>query len=199
MKRFIICLVFCVLCIFLGMFLYRNNWFPRPQLKHLKQYFNPTRPVDVQKVDLHTIHLIPDFIDKILTPYSAGTPLFSDRTYYDSIGDISLESSCLLQIPRHLAFPVEIEVHRPVKIYRMLTDANDNSIFSDWNSTDIRVNVVGRSCTHTTVVSKLFETGKVTIVNGGPTSASPILISDLANITANFPVSILNMNHNQSK
>ena len=194
MKRYIICLVFCIFCILLGMVLYKKNWFPRPQIKQLKHYFYPAPTVDVPTVDVPT-----DFIDKILTPYSAGTPLFSDRTYYDSIGDVMLESSYLLQIPRHLTFPVEIEVHRPVKIYRFLTDANDNSVFSDWDLTDIRVNVIGSSCKHTTVVSKVFDRGKLTIANGGPTAASPILIQDLSNIPIKLPVTILNMKHNQSQ
>jgi len=191
MKRHIIG---SVLCILLGMVLYKNNEFPRQQIKYLKHYFDPAPKVDLPKVNIPN-----NFIDKILTPYRAGIPLFSDRNYYDSIGDVRLESSYLLQIPRHHKSSVEIEVHRPVKIYRFLTDANDNSVFNDWDLTDIRVSVIGYTCEHTTVVSKVFDRGKIAIASGGPTSASPIIIQDLSNIPTLLPITIPNMKHEKSQ
>jgi len=186
MKRYIISSVLCISCVLLGMELYRNNWFPRQQMKPLKDYYNPP-PTPTPDLYMRT-----NFIDKILTSYSAGTPLFSDRKYYDLIGDARLESSYLLQIPRHLTYSVEIEAHRPVKIYRCLTDANDNSVFSNWDITDIEVKIIGSSCMHTTVVSKIFDPGKITLTSGGPVAASPILIQDLSNIPVRLPITILN-------
>ena len=186
MKRYIVSSVLCISCVFLGMGIYRNNWFPKPQLKRLKNYYIPPQ-IPIPDLSMKT-----NLIDKILTSYSAGTPVFSDREYYDLIGDARLESSYLLQIPRHLTYSVEIEVNHPVKIYRFLTDTNDNSVFSNWDFTDIEVKIIGSTCTHTTVVSKIFDPGKITLASGGPIAASPVLIQDLSNIPERLLITILN-------
>ena len=146
MSKNIIKLFICVAFFMLGMVTYRNDWFPRPQVRQLKNYFSPP-PIP------HST--LPPHINKIISQYTAGIPVFSDRSYFDTIGDSRLESSYILQIPRHESVPIQIEVNRKVKIYRLLeTSYNDNSIFNDWDSTDIKVYVEGSSCIHTEVVSK---------------------------------------------
>jgi hypothetical protein len=184
MKTGIIGLVLFLLGILLGMVLLKYNLFPVKQLKKLKNYILQ-ESIQAQ---------LPDNV--YLTPYTAGVPLFSDRNYYDAVGDTILELTYVLQIPRHLKSPIEIEIIRPVKVYRLLTEENDNSIFNDWDFLKINVHVGGRSCTFTKVVSKYFSPGKIILDSGGPKAASPILIEDLSHPPLDFPIKILNMKKN---
>ena len=164
-----------------GMLVYRYNVFPVKHLKKLKNYI-------FQK------YIPPQLPDNVyLIPFTKGTRLFSDRNYNDLVGDSTLESTYVLQIPRHLKSPIEIEILRPVKIYRLLTEENNNSVFKGWELTSIKVNVQGRSCTFTDVVSKSFKPGKIIMPCGGPKAASPIIIRDLSQSPVNFPVKIMNM------
>jgi hypothetical protein len=125
-----------------------------------------------------------------LVLYSGGINLYSDRNYYDSIADPRLESSYLIQIPRHFKSPLQIEINRPVKIYRFITDANHNSIFHDWEPTNIIVDVQGDSCIFTAVVAKIFNGGKVRLPSGGPIAAAPILIQDLSQRSLDIPFAL---------
>jgi hypothetical protein len=184
MKKGIIGLVIFLFGVLLGMVLLKYNLFPVKQIKKLKNYIFQ-EPIQTQ---------LPDNV--YLSPYTAGKPLFSDRNYYDAIGDTLLESTYVIQIPRHLKSPIEIEVIRPVEIYRLLTDKNDNSIFNEWDLLKINVHVAGRSCTFTNVVSKFFSPGKIILDSGGPKASSPILIKDVSHTPVIFPIKILNMNTN---
>jgi len=168
-----------------GMLTYRNNWFPTPQMKQLKHYFSP--------LELPTPKAT---INKIITSYTNGTPVYINRDYCDTVGDPRLEDSYIIQIPRHIKIPIEIETNRKVKIYRLLTPSNDNSIFEDWDSTNIKVGIRGKSCTYTTVISKIFTPGKITLEAGGPVAASPIIIKESSDISPNQPITILNKNIN---
>jgi len=185
MKKKLVNSTLYILCIILGMMIYRNNWFPTKQLVWAKHYYFPIQ--DVKK----TIPKLDNFIRFILTPYLSRTPLFSDRNYYDTICDNRLEESYLIQIPRHFNSSIAIEVYRPVIIYRILSNANDNSPFFDWKKTNIEVNVKGFSCSHTMVVSKTFEPGKIILNSGGPVAAAPILIQELSKGSINWPIKII--------
>ena len=181
MKKISIHLAIFVAGVFLGMVIFKNKWFPRPQLVQLKRYFIPPPAKPLYS-----------YIDKIVTPYTSGLPLFTDRVYYDTIGDKRLESLYLLQIPRHIKFPIEIELHKKANVYRLLTDSNDNDMFDDWNMTDIKTYVEGASCSHTSVVYKTFDPGRIILQPGGPAASSPILIEDLTNTLMDVPFTILN-------
>ena len=140
-------------------------------------------------------------MDCILTTYKDKVPVFSDRDYYDTIGDKKLENSFIVQIPRHFKSFIEIEVYRPVKIYRILSKENENQfgfpfpwgndIFHDWKKTNIEVSVTGISSNHTMVVSKIFESGRIKLDSGGPESTSPILIQDLSRNSINCPIKLI--------
>jgi len=181
MKTVVIGTIIFISGILLGMVLFRYNLFPVRELKKLKSY--------IFQYSIQT--QLPDNV--YLSPYTSGTPLFSDRAYNDTIGERGLDSTYVLQIPRHLKTPIEIEVHRPVIIYRLLTEKNDNSVFAEWELTDMKVMVEGRSCTYNTVVSKYFESGKLRLLSGGPTAASPIIIKDLTHTPVSLPIRMLNM------
>jgi hypothetical protein len=185
MKKVLVNSILYILCVILGMMIYRNNWFPIQQLVWGKHYFFPYQ--DVKK----TIPKLDNFIRFILTPYLSRTPLFSDRDYYDTICDNRLKDSYLIQIPRHFNSFIAIEVYKPVIIYRILSNTNDNTPFYDWKKTNIEVNVKGASCSHTRVVSKIFEPGKIILNSGGPVAASPILIQEISKGSINWPIKII--------
>ena len=100
---------------------------------------------------------------------------------------------------RHLNTPIELEIHRKVKVYRLLSLLNDNSSFQDWDKTNIKVGIRGSTCVHTEVVTKVFFPGKVILESGGPLTSSPILIKELNDSVPSLPISIKNINIKKSE
>ncbi len=140
---------------------YRLYLFPFPQLNELKY------PPEVR---------VPKSEKMITVIYTTETPVYSDRLYFDTIGDERLEDLSLVQIPRHHPDNMIIEAYRPITVYRFISDDNDNTPFDSWTPTDIPINVQGFTTTHTRVVKKDFPAGMITLNPGGPIASSPILI-----------------------
>lgn len=140
---------------------YRLYLFPFPQLNNWK--YPPEERVYLSE-------------KMIITKYTAKTPVFMDRQYFDSIGDERLEGLFLVQLPRHYSDNITILAHRALTIYRFITDDDINTPFDSWTSTDIPINVRGWSTTHTRVVKKEFPAGNITLAPGGPVASAPILI-----------------------
>ena len=113
----------------------------------------------------------------LVSRYTAGSPLFFDRSYFDQIGDKRLEGLYLIQIMRHRKTSIEIDMGTPLTVYRLISLSNENDIFNNYIETDIKVKVVGSSSVHTKVIKKDFLKGTIRLHAGGPVSASPILIS----------------------
>ena len=145
----------------IGVQWFRLNLFPFPQI-HEWRY-----PPEVR---------VPKSEKMIITKYSAGTSVFQDREYFDTIGDERLEGLYLVQIPRHYSQTVTIDAHTPVTIYRFISDDNVNTDFDSWTSSDIPIKVRGFTTTHTHVVTKDFPAGRISLPPGGPIASSPILI-----------------------
>lgn len=145
----------------LGALWYRLELFPYQQLR---EWTNPPE----ERVPLSK--------KMIITRYTAQTPVFSDRQYFDTIGDERLEGLYLLQVPRHYAEQIMIEAHSPVTVYRFVSDDNVNTAFESWTDTDIPISVRGNTTTHTRVVKKDFPAGTFALEPGGPIAASPVLI-----------------------
>lgn len=140
---------------------YRLFLFPFPQL-HEWRY-----PPEVR---------VPLSEKMLITRYTARTPVYLDRQYFDTIGDERLEGLFLVQIPRHQLDNIVIEAHRPVTIYRLISDDNINTDFDSWTPSDIPIKVRGHSTTFTRVVKKDFPAGTITLPPGGPVASSPVLI-----------------------
>jgi len=169
MKKFLILFGF-IASFFFGMLSYRNNWFPRPQLKLAMSYFNaPT----------------------VVFPYKTGDKIYTDREYVDSGGDEKLSSACLVQMPRHHKLPINIEFKDSVIVYRSISEANDNRNLKNWNLTDIKINIEGKSSLHNVVVSKIYGPGKHTLMPGGPVASNPIFIKSLLGNTVKSSVEII--------
>lgn len=140
---------------------YRSFLFPLPQIR------NWARPPEER---------VPLSRKMVTTRYTAMTPVFSDRQYFDSVGDGRLEGLFLLQIPRHYSEDIPIRANSPLIVYRFISEDNDNAIFDNWTPTDIPINVRGNTTTHTRVVKKEFPAGTFTLKPGGPIASSPVLI-----------------------
>ncbi len=113
----------------------------------------------------------------LVSRYTAGSPLFIDRSYYDQIGDKRLEGLFQILTTRHRQGLIVIKEKNPLTVYRLVSESNENHIFDEYKETDIRVKVLGSSSVHTKVLKKNFPKGIVSLAAGGPVSASPILIS----------------------
>lgn len=112
----------------------------------------------------------------VITRYTAETPVFLDRLYFDTVGDDRLEGLFLIQIPRHHSDSIVIKAERSLTIYRFISDDNLNTAFERWTPSDIPIHVRGFSTAHTRVVKKDFTAGIITLSPGGPVASSPILI-----------------------
>ena len=135
--------------------------FPFPQLHDWK---------NSQKVPVPSSRKI------VVTKYTAKTPVFLDRLYFDLIGDKRLEGLFLVQISRHQSDNININAYKAITIYRFITDDNTNTYVDSWTSSDIPIYVRGHSTNLTRVVKKDFPAGKITLHPGGPVASSPILI-----------------------
>lgn len=161
-------LVIGVLGFLAGAVWYRYRLPPIPQLQYFRDHVlnEPPPEPDIPE----------DFLKTVVTQYRHRLPVYSDRRYSDTVGDPQLDGKLLVQIPRHHDRDVVIETREPVTVYRMLSTANDNSPFADWEETPISVHIEGITCVFEKVVKKRFEPGRITLPPGGPTAASPILV-----------------------
>ena len=154
---------------------YKENLLPRRMLHEVKSHLitkDKSSPA-IHYITSANVQVTPQI--RVL-PYARGTPLFSDRNYEDSVGSDILNSSYVIQIPRHFDGNLTVNANKHIVIYRILSAQNNNQAFSDWNQTEIPVLVDGTSAKHASVVSKIFEPGDIKLYSGGPVCSSPILI-----------------------
>lgn len=158
---------------------YKENLFPRQFLHALKSILATNEEKLATEINEQEKAIIATPPKVRILPYAKGTPLFSDRNYEDEIGSTPLESSYVVQLPRHFDGNITLITSDQVIIYRLISDDNDNQIFTDWNLTEIPVLVNGASSKHTKVVSKAFNSGEIELASGGPVCSSPVLVKQV--------------------
>lgn len=151
---------------------HRKDLFPFPQLRAMK----------------HADDAPPAYRDKVVTLYTKGLPLFSDRAKYDRLGDPRLEGLYLVQIPRHLRTEVRIRLLAEATVYRIVCERNDPAPFADWARTDIPLDIVDHNCSRYFVVERDFPPGDLVLAPGGPVSAAAILVKPKAGTAPTFDV-----------
>lgn len=147
---------FIFTCGFLiGAIWYRLQLFPIPQLKHIKSHRTET------------------------ITYTSGEEIFVDRKYYDHSNNSEFDNMFLIKLTRHRNHNdnIKLEVKVPITIYRILSKSNENNFLHSFESTSIKVNVIGDSSSHTEVVKRDFLPGIIELSPGKGLSSSPILIS----------------------
>ena len=119
-------------------------------------------------------------------PYQDGaTPVYLDRPYVNTAPAAALAGQRIVRLPRHLLFDVELELSGPARVMRLLSDANDNTRFADWEPlAALRVNVPGRSCVLTRAVVKGLAPGRHRLAPGGPIATAPLLVASDGEIRA---------------
>lgn len=168
---------------------YKENLLPRRMIHEIRLHFITKDKISpaTNNITSANVQVTPKI--RVL-PYARGTPLFSDRNYEDSVGSDILNSSYVIQIPRHFDGNLTVNANKHIVIYRILSAQNNNQIFSDWNQTEIPVLVGGASAKHASVVSKIFEPGDIKLYSGGPVCSSPILIKQTEITKHELPFSI---------
>jgi hypothetical protein len=160
----------------LGMLSYKENLLPRKIIHEIKSsFFSKNQPI-VSELNQETLLKTAPRPKIRILPYAQGTLLFSDRNYEDTVGSRSLNSSYVIQIPRHFDGNITLSANERIIIYRLISSENNNQVFSDWNQTEIPVLVDGTSANHSSVISKNFQPGDITLYSGGPVCSSPILV-----------------------
>lgn len=169
---------------------YKENLFPRQFLHELKSILTTKETKLASELNEQSTakNATPPKI-RIL-PYAKGTPLFSDRNYEDEIGSKTLDSSYVVQLPRHFDGNITLMTSEQIIVYRLISDDNDNQIFSDWNVTEIPVLVNGVSSKHSKVLSKAFNAGEIELSSGGPVCSSPVLVKQVKTTDSKFPFRI---------
>ena len=159
--------IFCFVFLFIGMYLYKKNLPPRPQVhavgNFVTQFFSRTNE-----------KLIPDIVE--VEKYTIGINLFLDRNYSNTIVSTNFEDCYVIKLPRHFSSDIEFFTHEPCKIFRFVSLRNDNTIYTNWNKIHTPVKITALSCNHNYVVSKDYPKGMVSLPSGGPYSADPILV-----------------------
>ena len=159
-----------------GMVSYKENLLPRQFLHAFKSILTTNEEKLATELNEQSTSINATAPKIRILPYAKGTPLFSDRNYEDEIGSKSLEPSYVVQFPRHFDGNITLVANEPSIIYRLISDDNDNQIFSDWNVTEIPVLVNGVSSKHTKVVTKAINAGEIVLSSGGPVCSSPVLV-----------------------
>lgn len=177
--KYICIFLFLIASFTLGMVSYKENLFPRQFLHELKSMLT-TKEAKLASESIEQSKAKNATPPKMrILPYAKGTPLFSDRNYEDEIGSTLLEPSYVFQLPRHFDGNITLVASEKIIIYRLISDDNDNQIFSDWNVTEIPVLVNGSSSKHTKVVSKAYKVGEIELSSGGPVCSSPVLVKHI--------------------
>jgi len=126
------------------------------------------------------IRQIPKTEKMIITRYSKELPVFLDRLYFDSVGDARLDGLYTIRIPRHYSGDIFIESSKDLIIYRAISNDNNNTYLINWELSDVPINVIGKSTTHTKIFKKLFSADKaIKLSAGGPIASDPIFIQVL--------------------
>ncbi len=114
-----------------------------------------------------------------------GTPLYLDRAYVNRQPSAALDGLRVVRIPRHLRFDVVLEIDAPARVVRLLTEKNDNAVFSGWDPLpELALRVEGHSCVFTRAVDRQLAAGTHRLAPGGPVAASPILVAGDAKVRA---------------
>ena len=158
---------------------YKENLFPRQFLHELKSILTIKESKLASELNEQLTAKNATLPKIRILPYAKGTPLFSDRNYEDEIGSTTLEPGYVVQLPRHFDGNITLMASEKIIIYRLISDDNDNQIFSDWNLTEIPVLVNGSSSKHTKVLSKTFNAGEIQLSSGGPLCSSPVLVKQV--------------------
>lgn len=166
---------FLFLGIVIGAMGYKYDLPPRPLIRQILKG-------DAEKYNKHNFK-IKSWEEAHLTfsKYKSGVPFFLDRPYSDSIGDKRLEGLYLIKLNRHEKRNIIIKTNSPITIYRLVPRSNFR-LRHRYEETDIKVQVAGLSLTHTNVLKKKFEKGKLILSPGGPISSLPILFSQDVNV-----------------
>ena len=115
----------------------------------------------------------------IVKKYFPGINIYLDRNYFNHKNDEKLNGLTLIQIPRHRASDIHLNVVDDIIVYRVLCEKNNNEKYKDWEKQNFELAIIGDSCVHTTVVKKKFKKGIVKITSGGPVASDPIFIDKL--------------------
>jgi hypothetical protein len=131
--------------------------------------------------------------------YSSGIRLYVDRDYHDLIRDKRIDGLFAVLIPRHFQSAIGIQTKEDLTVYRLVDESSEKSIFSEYDSTDIKVNVLTGGSPLTRVVRKKFPAGKVQIISGGLESSYPILISSTGDSFSDSKFHVLTVDNSMDK
>jgi len=122
--------------------------------------------------------------------YNYGTKIYIDRDYIISNNSKFLINKLILQTARHNSKKIIFFSNFPVIIYRPTCPSNNNvSYYNNWKLSELKVSIVGATCTHSKIYFKKFYSPFIILAPGGPIASDPIFIEPLNN---NYKIIILN-------
>ena len=170
-----------------GYFSHRNNFFPG---NFIKKIFS-SEFITIFKYNLYekTKNENSSLKPLILRYYNQNQFIFTNRSYTNSlITDKYIKGYTLIQMPRHFKKNIKFKILKPITIYRVLCDLNDNEFYNNWEIANFSLDIVGTKsfCTHKKVVKKHFLPQNLILPSGGPISSDPIFVDEKIKYNTKF-------------
>ena len=116
-------------------------------------------------------------LDYKVINYRENMKVFIDRDYFDTYKSIVLQNKFLIQTNRHNKDSIYILNISSLNIFRPICEKNNNLIYkNDWVLIEEKVNIEGKSCTHSNVLYRSTNKFIIKLKPGGSVSADPIFI-----------------------
>jgi len=174
-KKFIFSIVFfCLGCFWMK--------FRLPPINYISSIIN--NEIDSPENQLTPDSIMPSFEPvKLISMYSAKTPLYSDRKYFNEINNNYFKGAYVVQIPRHDTTSTKLNCLDSLTVFRIVD--NKFKLKNDWKKLDIKVKVVGYTSILDKLVSKDFGPGLIDLKCNHPTNY-PIIIKTKENTSCGF-------------
>ena len=167
-----------------GFFSHRYKIFPYHVFKGIKDTIWQNSPNSKEHVVLRKKYktwndINENFIpikENFLKKYHPGINIFSDRHYFNHLGDNKLKNFSIIQLLKHQTTNIKLITSDEIVVYRAICKHNNNDKYKDWEKVDFKILIISHSCLFESLVKKKFKKGKILLRSGGPKSSDPIFI-----------------------
>jgi hypothetical protein len=180
-KKYLIYVFIAIFFFTYGFLTHRNHIFPFKFIKKIQNQFIPKFNLDQYEAEIKEEYKNwnednTNYKKVILKKYYPGLNIFLDRNYFNHLNDDKLKKLYLVQLQRHYANNIKLNVTNETIIYRILCQRNNNDRYKDWKKENFELLIIGEGCIAQEVRSKKFKKGTINLIPGGPMSSDPIFI-----------------------
>jgi hypothetical protein len=168
-----------------GFISHRNKIFPYQIIKNITEIFGVTKPRNTKEhiflrnkyKNWNDINInFKPIKENFFKTYHPGINFFSDRHYFNHVGDEHLIDFSIIQLLKHQSTNIELMTSDEIEVYRALCEHNNNNGYKNWEKVNFKILIISHTCVFKDLVKKKFKKGKIVLNPGGPKSSDPILI-----------------------